>query len=240
MAAPDTIQIQQSRLNLEATRELRRRLEQHAKSIGITDGANKAALREWLQGVDNAAAWTQANDTLLLEMVGYLSIGSLATLIRESLEAMIQDPTGPPCGWQQVKEAIIASFLDEDEREYLRSKVDDIVQNPYEDSREYGRRYKEATRRAYEATELQLPLVMERLTRQFTQGLRDKAVRTQVFMQRPGTIDAAVEIANGAARAVGLAELSQRQEETMEVGAMPLPEKPEDGAGELKDFRQLL
>ena len=163
MAAPDTVQIQQSRLNLEATRELRRRLEQG------------------LRGVDNAAAWTQANDTLLLEMVGYLSIGSLATLIREFLEAIVQDPTGPPRGWRQVKEAIITSFLDEDEREYLRSKVDDILQNPYEDSREYGRRYKEATHRAYEATELQLPLVMERLTR-----LRDKAVRTQVFMQRPG------------------------------------------------------
>ena len=127
MAAPDTVQIQQSRLNLEATRELRRRLVQG------------------LRGVDNAAAWTQANDTLLLEMVGYLSIGSLATLIREFLEAIVQDPTGPPHGWRQVKEAIITSFLDEDEREYLRSKVDDIVQNPYEDSREYGRRYKEAT-----------------------------------------------------------------------------------------------
>ena len=54
-------------------------------------------------------------------------------------------------------------------------------------------------------------------------------------------MDEAVEAANGAARAVGLAELGGRHEEPMEIGAMPLP--PKTGLNtekELREFRQLL
>ena len=228
--------LQQARLNLEATREIRRRLEQHAKKIGIADGSNRESLREWIRGVDTASVWTGATDSLVLEMVGYLASGSLATQILEYLQA---SAPGDPATWDGAKAAIIRAFLNEDEREYLRSKAEKVTQYPYEDSREYGRRYREAVNRAYEPTDLQLPLIAERLTRQFVQGLRDKAVRTQVFLQRVATIDAAIEAANTAARAVGLAETDTRVEEPMEIGALPLPAKPESLA-EWSEFRQLL
>ena len=238
MAAPDPALVQQQRLNLEATREIRRRLQQHAKGIGMTDGSNREALRSWLQGVDNAAVWTNANDGLVLEMVGYVALGSLANHI---MAFMHSAPPGTTRAWEEVKQAVIAAFLDEDEKEYLRSKVDHVVQSPYEDSREYARRYREAVGNAYDQQELQLPLVMDRLTKQFIQGLRDKSVRTHVHVQRPTAVDEAVEAANGAARAVGLAELGSQQEQPMEIGAMPLPLKTGlDTEKELREFRQLL
>ena len=223
MAAPETLQIQQQRLNLEATRELRRRLEQHAKRIGSTDGADKETLREWLRGIDHAIAWTRANDVLVMEMVGYLATGSLATLIERFIREA--DP-GAARTWLQVRQAIIEEFLNADEKEYLRSKVDSVHQNPYEDPREYGRRYRETVTTAYDVTELQLPLVMDRLVKQFIQGLRDKTVRTMVYARRPANLDAAINETNSAARAVSLAEVDSRPEEPMEVGAVACPSAP--------------
>ena len=127
MANPD---LQQARLNLEATREVRRRrLEQHANRIGTADGTNKEALREWIQGVDQAAAWTGANDLLVLEMVGYLTTGGLATALHHYV-----DRVGPQSNWGEARQEVTAAFLDEDEREFLRANVDKIVQNPYEES----------------------------------------------------------------------------------------------------------
>ena len=230
MANPD---LQQARLNLEATKEVRRRLGQHAKQIGGSDGSNQEALRAWIQGVDHAAVWTGARDSLVLEMIGYLATGSLAVQIWGYIQSTA-DAT-----WAGAREAIISAFLNEDEREYLRSKVEKVTQNPYEDSREYGRRYREAVNRAYEPADLQLPLIVERLTKQFVQGLRDKSVRTQVFLQRVPTLERAIEAANTAARAVCLAEVDTRGEEPMEVGAMPLLARP-DPTGEWSEIRQLL
>ena len=230
MANPD---LQQARLNLEATKEVCRRLGQHAKQIGGSDGSNQEALRAWIQGVDHADVWTGARDSLMLEMIGYLATGSLAVQIWGYIQSAA-DAT-----WARAREAIIAAFLNEDEREYLRSKVEKVTQNPYEDSREYGRRYREAVNRAYEPADLHLPLIVERLTKQFVQGLRDKSVRTQVFLQRVPTLERAIEAANTAARAVCLAEVDTRGEEPMEVGAMPLLARP-DPTGEWSEIRQLL
>ena len=234
MAQPE---LQQARLNLEATREVRRRLEQHAKRIGTADGTNKEALREWIRGVEYAAVWTGANDLLVLEMVGYLTTGGLATALRHYVNRV-----GPQRNWEEAKQEITAAFLDEDEREFLRAKVDKIVQNPYEDSREYGRRYRNAVGQAYDPADLQLPLVSERLSKQFVQGLRDREVRTQVFLRRPQALPAAIDAANNAARAVGLAETSQRVEEPMDIGAVPLPPPPpaSPAAQDLQDLYQVL
>ena len=150
MATADPVQ--QQRLNLEATKEVRRRLEQHAKRIGVIDGSNREALREWLQNIDHAAAWTGANDGLLLEMVGYLATGGLAIQIRTYIAQLA---AGQHASWGGVKAGIEEAFLNEDEREYLRARVEQLTQNPYEDSREYGRCYREAVGRAYDPLDLQ-------------------------------------------------------------------------------------
>ena len=146
-AAAPMIQMQQHRLNLEATREIRRRLE-HAKWIGVTDGTNRESLREWLRGVDNARTWVNAYDNLIMEMVGYLISGSLATMVGNYItESSPEEHT-----WIGVKNAIIKAFLDEDEQEYLHSKVDNVLQSLYED-------YRTHVTRAYEAEESAVPLV---------------------------------------------------------------------------------
>ena len=101
----------QRRLQIEAHREIRRRLEQFGNRVGATDGANKEGLREWIRGIDNAVAWTGAPDMLVLEMVGYLTTGSLATLVRDH----VSPAAGAGHTWRECRALIIQNFLNEDE-----------------------------------------------------------------------------------------------------------------------------
>ena len=64
------------------------------------------------------SVWTGARDSLMLEMIGYLATGSLAVQIWGYIQSAA-DAT-----WSGAREAIITAFLNEDEREYLRSKVE--------------------------------------------------------------------------------------------------------------------
>ena len=170
-------------------------------------------------------------------MVGYLATGGLAIQIRTYIAQLA---TGQHASWEVVKASVGEAFLNEDEREYLRARVEQLTQNPYEDSREYGQRYREAVGRAYDPADLQVPLVRDRLAKQYLHGLRDKVVRTQVFMQRPVGVDAAIEAANRTAHAVGLAEVGGRQEEPMEIGALPLHTPPMPTMQDLADIKQVL
>ena len=194
----------QDQLALARHRDIRTRLERHAKGIGNTDGTDRESLRQWLAGVDNAKVWTNAPDAMILEMVGYLTSGSLALLLRGLLD-------NPPVGgntWAGAKAAIEAAFLNEDEKEFLRSKVDKLAQTAYEDSRSYGRRFSDAVAKAYSEQELAVGLVMERLVKTFVDGLRDRTVRTQVYLAKPVDLEAAISVANNCSRAVSLAEMA--------------------------------
>ena len=110
-------ELQQRRLAMEAHREIQRRLEQFGNIIGTTDGTNKEGLREWIRGVDNAVAWTGSPDALLLEIVGYLTTGSLGALIQEHMA-----PNNCPHTWAECRALIVQHFLNKDEQEYLRAK----------------------------------------------------------------------------------------------------------------------
>ena len=158
MAQAEAPNYNQQRLNLEAMREVRRRLEQHAKVIGHADGTDREALRKWIQGVNHAILLTNANDQMVMEIVGYLTAGSLARVITQFMQDHPNNVT-----WNGVRDAITTTFLDEDEREYLRNKVRSIKQAPYQDSREYGERYRDALRKAYTQVELATPLIIEGL-----------------------------------------------------------------------------
>ena len=232
-------EMNQRRLQIEAHREIRRRLEQFGNRVGATDGANKEGLREWIRGIDNAVAWTGAPDMLVLEMVGYLTTGSLATLVRDH----ISPAAGAGHTWRECRALIIQNFLNEDEQEYLRSRVEALVQNAYEDTREYGRRFRDGVNKAYTLAEMAVPLVMERLVNLFINGVRDKQVRTQVHLAKPGTLDLAINCANNASRAVGKAECNTRVEEPMEVGALAPPHVPvprKDQTSKEDDVKQLV
>ena len=216
-AAVAQAQVQQGQVAQE--REMRTRLERHARTIGVSDGTSRDGVRTWVEAIDNAKTWTGASDGLILDMVGYLAQGALANLILTHLEGAGQAQRT----WDSVKAAITSGILSEDEAEWLRKRVSTMTQRPYEDSREYGRRFQEAVRKAYSQQELNMQVVRETVVGQFVNGLRDRSVRTQVYLSRPQDLVRAVDLANQAARAVSLAEGMDphRQEEPMEVAALP-------------------
>ena len=236
----------QQQLQMQAGRETRRRLENFASRIGVNDGTNREGLREWIQGIDSAKGWTTAPDILVLEMAAYLSSGSLASLIRNSVDGQVH-PT-----WDNCKTQIINTFLNADEQEYLRSRVDNLVQNAYEDSREYARRFQEAVDKGYSTTDLGVDLIKKRLISLFINGLRDKQIRTYVHLEKPDTLANAYTTANNASRAVGKAECDARKVEPMEVGSLspaaakPPPTKPpleqlvKTLQGEVKSLRKII
>ena len=221
---------QAQRNRLEMARDLRKRLEQHARYIGCVDSTDRQQVREWIDAVSSAKGWTGAGDELIMEMVGYLSKGELAVSIRSFIDDL--GDGGQPT-WVQVKDHFTTTYLDEDEKEFRQEKVDALRQAPYQDTREYGRKYQAAVQRAYTVAELAVALVRERLIKNFIGGLRDKSVRTQVHLERPVNLDEAVTRANAAARAIGMAEVMGRLEERMEVGALPNPTGPDKSVSEL-------
>ena len=165
---------------------LRKKLEQHGRYIESCDGSERDQLREWMEAVSAAQRWTQAGDNLVLEMIGYLSKGPLRNSISDLIERRGQAQPPQPVTWVVVREHIIEAFLDEDEPEHRRHKVDLLKQLPYQDSREYGIKYISSVQKAYTIQELAVPLVMERLVRNFIGGLRDREVRAQETQHHHG------------------------------------------------------
>ena len=195
-------------------------MEQHARYIESCDGSVREQLREWLDAISAAQRWTGTGDNLVIEMVGYLSKGSLRTSIADYVDQQGQVVRGNGATWAGVRNHITANFLDEDEAEHMRRKADSVKQAPYQDSREYGLKYTNAINKAYTQAQLAVPLVLERVIDNFINGLRDKEVRTQVHLARPNTLQAAVTRANDVARALARGEV-ERVEEPMEIGALP-------------------
>ena len=103
-----------------------------------------------------------------------LLAGSLAIFVRNH----IKEGTGT-VSWEEVLKAIKKAFL-EDEDEFLRDVVEKCFQQPLEDTREYGQRYREAVRKAYSTADMEVALVKERLIKTFVKGLRDSGVHMQV------------------------------------------------------------
>ena len=162
-AADRAEKAQKERLEMEKVKEVRRRLEQFASRIGPSDGSNKEALREWLDAIDHAFSYTGNHDSLVIEMVGYLTKGTLAKVVREKMLATNEkDRT-----WELCKSMITENFLSVDECEFLRSKVEKLHQGPNEDIREYANKYNSAVSKAYTETELKVPLIQERLIKTF-------------------------------------------------------------------------
>ena len=162
--------------------------------------------------------WTQVDDALTLEMVDYLSKGDVAVTIRNLVEEA--QAAGQNATWDAVKDRLTELYLDDDERGYRRELVDNLRQTPYQDTSEYGRKFSTAVQKAYTAPELLVPLVLQRVIKTFISSLRDKHVRTQVHLDRPATLAAAVQDADAASRAISRAEVEGRTEEPMEVGAL--------------------
>ena len=200
-------------VDLAARKEARARLERYGKTIGTVDGTNRDELRQWIERVDHAREWTASGDRDLLEMVGYLITGSLASHVRRFVKAR------EGVTWAQVKTSITDTFLDLNEGRVLRQHVEKFNQRAFEDPREYGLRFDEAVQMAYTAEQQAVDVVQEHLVHLFIHGLRNKAVRQQVHLGSPKTLADAITLAITTAGAFELAD-EDRKEEPMEIGAM--------------------
>lgn len=219
--AEQVVQVQQERNRQYEREELRKRLKQHARQINLCDGTVREQLREWVDSVTEALRWTGAGDELTVEMVGYLSKGALRTSIADYVEG--ENTGGRRATWNGVRAHITAVFLDEDEAEYKRRGVDNIRQLPYQDSREYAIKFQTAVHRAYSPQELAVEIVNQRLVQTFINGLRDEDTRMQVHIERPATLQQAITRANTVTRAQAMGRGTPRQEEPMDIGAVPPP-----------------
>lgn len=96
--AEQVLLVHQERNQQYAREQLRKRLEQHARHINNCDGAVREQLREWMEAVSAAMRWTSAGDDLTIEMVGYLSKGSLRTSIADFVDAENNNGRASRCG----------------------------------------------------------------------------------------------------------------------------------------------
>ena len=200
-------------------KEVRSRLERFARNIGPVDGTSREALRRWIDGVDHAKEWCAASDKDILEMIGALLGGALAThtiAFKKQKDKDAEDLT-----WKDLKAEIRTHFLDNDEEEFLRATVDRTRQQAYEDTRAYAQRFLEAVRKAYTTADLAVALTQDRLIRQFISGISDTEVRKYIHLEKPKTLQEAATLSFTASRALSLAEVpasNSRHEEPMEIG----------------------
>ena len=190
------------------------RLALHAKRIGIQDGSSRTALREWLEEITSAKEWTRASDVQTINMIGYLLKGDLDRAVRDYIRE------GPGRTWVEVRGFIAARFLDQDEQEYLRKKVDTLRQAAHQDVRDFSVEFDQKVKLAYTLAEREVPLVQERLIRTFVDGIASRDVRRQCHATRPQTLRDAYTAASTADRAD---QLAGRCEVPMEVGPVRYP-----------------
>ncbi len=190
-------------------------LDKHAKRIGVQDGTNKTALREWLEEVSSAKEWCAATDAATLATLGYLVKGRLDTGIRNWIREY--DIANIAVTWQLIKNRIEIEFLDADDGEILRKKVEEMRQSSSQNVKEFSREFDHAVHYAYTDTELGVPLILERVIRTFISALRNENIKMLVHMGRPLTLQAAYEAGRTADRAKTLSTES-RKEEPMEIG----------------------
>ena len=192
-------------------------LSQHAKRIGIQDGTSRSALRDWLEEVTSAKEWTKATDVQVINMIGYLLKGDLDRAVRDYIR---DRPYGVT--WQAIQAFIADRFLDQDEQEYLRKRVDTVRQAVHQDVRDFAVVFDQKVKAAYHPAERAVPLVQERLIRTFVDGLASREIRRQCHAARPQTLADAYAIATTADRAD---QLAGRHEEPMEIGPVQRPVK---------------
>ena len=204
--------------------DIKRQLREFLARLNTCDGTNRDNLRQWLDQVDSALQWVAGSGPYIPQVAVSRMTGSLARYINAWANPL-QLAQKPP-DWATMKAEIKATFLENDEEEYLRDAVELVIQRPGEEVRNYALRFKTAVDRAYTATELGQELVLKDLIKVFARGLNNPKVRKEVHYVRPQTLEKAVTTANDAERAESLTDRQTRErnggrfEEPMEIGAL--------------------
>ena len=173
-----TVSADQKRLDLAVADSVRRKLAQYAKHISVVDGTEKGDLRKWLQAVDHAKHSVEPGDPMLIEMIGPLITGGLATFVRTKLQSWDEDHRT----WEKLRAAIVTQFLGKGEARYWKDKVERLKQESYETVREYASRFMFHVNQAYTQDQLKESVVAERLVNKFIKGIRNSIIRGTVTM----------------------------------------------------------
>ena len=203
--------VEAQRLNLQQNESTRRRLDQHARTVGTADGDNKDILRQWIRGVDNAGNRTGALQPLMMEMVGYLVKGDLLDFMNASIAAA----AGGVMTWPELRAAIEIHYLGEEEAEILRDRVYRLTQQPFESVRGYCTRFSAAVTKAYTAVHMGQDMLLLQLKRTFIEGLRNPQLQYHVRAALPADIAAAITAANAGVQALGIREGDQAVEQAV-------------------------
>ena len=83
-----------------------------------------------------------------------------------------------------MRHVVVQEFLERDEAQHLQQKLDQVVQEPFEDLRTFARRFINMKDMAYPQNELDVPSVRNRLISLFLGGIYNDSVRQQASRGR--------------------------------------------------------
>ena len=216
-------QINDDRRQLERTEQHKKRLRDFSAGIQPCSGDDRDALRTWLSQIDDLGRWTHAHDGLIIDLAGQRSLGALSKALLRARDGL----TPPQRTWPNVKAAVSAQFLDADEPQFLQSRLNRCMQQPFEDVGTYTRRFQNQVDMAYTAEETDVPCVKNRLIALFIGGIKEASWRQQISVVRHLTLKTAQDAAADVERSYRVAELEtrqpvqqDRQEEPMDISAV--------------------
>ena len=220
-------QINDQRRVIEHMEQVKKRIKDFAIGISVCTGDNRDDLRRWLSQIDDVRQWTNAPDSLIIDLAGQLSTGALFKALIRARDGL----QGPQVTWPNVRALVSTQFLDADEPQYLQARLDKCIQQPFEDVGAYTRRFQNQVDMAYADDEVNVPCVRNRLISLYVGGLKDQAVRQQVCVVRHATLLQAQTSAQDVERSfkVSMSEargiqqqqgIVQRQEEPMDISAV--------------------
>ena len=197
----------------ELKKESRDVLRSMGKSITVSDGNDKGALRVWLESIDRAGRTANAEGKEILRFALANSRGDLQKVVFAAWEKLGDKP------WSALATEIANTLLTADEESYLRDRVTNMFQLKGETDPNYCRRYWDAVYKAWPKDQMNKQ-ILTMLLSQFADSLREVQTRWHVKVNSPDTVEEAIRLASSSGRA--LESRRHRIEEEMEIGEIKI------------------
>lgn len=208
----------QSKQNKES--QDRQKAESQAKKIQGCDGSTTKKLRQWFKAIEITIPYS--NRTVYIAALS--AEGPLRNELERYLASLVDRNTAT---WQNLKTHLTSQFLSSHEDERLRDEVDKVVQESYELTSNYGRRFRDAVDVAYPAAGRNADQ-QRIMLRAYMRGLKDKELVGRLVQEgRPADYVDAMELVTkyesdkyNLDKALNGVVAETRREEPMEVAAM--------------------
>ena len=180
----------QQRRNQQRVHQLvKDEIKSQTKRIRPCDGANAAAVREYLTEIELARPYVGHDDVAVNKIVANTAQGGLKKSYERFMSAQANRDN---VAWAAVRNHLRAAFLSQDEQEHLRTALERVKQTQYEGNTAYTRRFLESADDAYPPGERTAG--DERvLLNNYVRGLKEaKVVERLVQETRPNTLEEAI------------------------------------------------